>query len=183
MKPVKQLIASFLSFVVFSVLFLVSLVIPITAYTQSPWWFLEKIGADGPDEKSLFFVAMSDSGESLQQFRILRFDPKREESPNVWYHLPDGHHSYEGGPGEPGASVHVMTEKQGSQLIRVFVVGDSPWTSLSEYRVVGNRVYPLRYAYSVAWFLLGIPILLILFYLLEKPIQRSIMRLTGQSGL
>jgi hypothetical protein len=59
----------------------------------------------------------------------------------------------------------------------VFVTGDTPWTSLSEYRVADNQVTPLRHAQSEPWLLLGIVACLFLVYWVMKPIRRGIRRL------
>lgn len=43
-------------------------------------------------------------------------------------------------------------------MVKVFVRGDTPSASLSEYRVRDNKVEPLRYGHSNAlYFLIGIP--------------------------
>ena len=126
----------------------------------------------------LFFVALrSEGGEGNQSIEVMKFEPKTMRYTDVRYQLPDGHLSYSWGPGEGGATIDVTTEKPGSQLIQVFVVGDTPWTSLSEYRVVDSTLHPLRHAHSAPWLLLGIPICLVLFDRLRKPIERGIKRL------
>jgi hypothetical protein len=61
----------------------------------------------------------------------------------------------------------------------VFVIGDTPWSSLSEYRVKDNRVEPLRHAHANGWMLLGILLCFVAVHYLMKPIRRSINRLMG----
>ena len=174
---IKRQIARLFYFATLSILLAGSCVGPGIMYSQSPKWFLEEVG---PDKAGSFFVAfMSDNSKGAQQLHVKRYkiNPEREEYSDVQYRMPEERLSYNWGPGEGSASIYSKTEAQGSQLIQVFVVGDSPWTSLSEYRVVDNKVYPLRYAHSKAWLLLGIVICPILVVLISKRIRRGINRL------
>jgi hypothetical protein len=177
MKHIKRLSASLLYLVAFSVLFVGSCVGPGIMYSQSPWWFLERVNLG--DTESLFCVAFrSKDGDEPQQVKVMwyKFDSKGAKYSDVQFHLPNGRlHGF--GPGKASASINVTNEQQGSQLIQVFVVGDTPWTSLSEYRVVDNKIYPLRHADSVKWLLLGVVICPFLIITLAKPIRRGINRL------
>ena len=176
MKRVKRLIADLLSLLALSTLLLASCTAPMGAYFfWGPRWFPEQVG---PEVPSTFFVASTiEDGKKSQRIKVVTFDPEEIQSSNEQYHLPDGHLDYRWGTGTGGASIDVTTEAQGSQLVRVFVVGDAPWTSFSEYRVVENKVIPLRHSRPVAWFLLGIPVFLIIFSQITKPIRRGIRRL------
>lgn len=176
MKQVRRLIAGLLKLVVLSVLLVGSCVGPGLMYYQSPWWFLERV--DLGDTESLFCVAFrSKDGEVPQQIKVMwyKFDSERKKYSEVQFHLPNGR-LYGSGPGKARASINATAEEQGGQLIQVFVVGDSPWTSLSEYRVVDNKVYPLRHADSVRWLLLGVVICPFLIIPLARPIKRGINR-------
>ena len=63
---------------------------------------------------------------------------------------------------------------------RIFVIGDTPWSSLSEYRVRDNKVEPLRHGHAVGWlFVAGVVLCLILVHFLMKPIGRGIRRMVG----
>jgi len=177
MKLLRQLGAGFLKFVVLSVLVVGSCVGPTLMYYQSPWWFLENIDHGKPGS---FYVAFrSKSDEVSQQVEVIRykFDSEMEKYPDLQFHLPNGRLDYSFGPGEGSASINATAEVQGSQLVQVFVTGDTPWTSLSEYRVVDNKIYPLRHAHSVAWLLLlGVVICLFLVKALKGRIERGINR-------
>ncbi|MGA0023136.1 MAG: hypothetical protein ACO3F9_00665 [Burkholderiales bacterium] len=64
--------------------------------------------------------------------------------------------------------------------MKVYVMGDSPWASLSEYRVKDDKIEPLRYGHSNAlFFLIGIPLCLVGVHYLMKPIRRKIDRMVG----
>lgn len=172
MNLARRLVAGLLNLAVLSVLFVGSCAVPAVAYFQSPWWFLEDVGPEGADT---FFVASRSGGPAGPlQLRVVKFDPSEAARPNVDYHLPDGRLDYSWGPGEGSATIHATTEGTGGQVVRVFVAGDTPWTSLSEYRVIGNKVHPLRHSRSATWLLLGIPVLLVVFERLRKPIARRI---------
>lgn len=177
MSRARGLIAGLLNLTALLTLLVVAVAVPMVAYFQSPWWFLKEVG---PTVSATFFVALGPERDAKpDQIRVVAFDPRKKEFLNAQYHLPDGRMSYSWGPGEGNASIYSTTEAQGSQLIRVFVAGDTPWTSLSEYRVAQGRIYPLRHSHSESWLLLGIPVLLVLFSLLRKPMERSIKRFVG----
>ncbi len=179
MKRVKRLIAGLLNLMVLSVLFVGSCVGPGIMYMQSPRWFLEKV--DHGDPASFYVAFISKGDEVPQQIKVMRyeFDSERGKYSDVQFHLPNGRlHGF--GPGKGSASITATADEQGGQLVQVFVIADTPWTSLSEYRVVDNRIYPLRHADSMAWLLLGVvvcPILVIA--LVRKPIRRGINRFMG----
>jgi len=177
MKLIKRLSAGLLNLVALSVLFGGSCVGPAVMYMQSPWWFLERV--DLGDTESFFCVAFrSKDGEVPQQVKVMRykFDSEKNKYSGIQFHLPNGHlHGF--GPGKASASINATAEEQGGQLIQVFVVGHTPWTSLSEYRVVDNKIYPLRHADSVKWLLIGVVICPFLIILLARPIRRGINRI------
>jgi len=176
MKLLRRLGAGFLNFVVLSVLFVGSCAGPGLMYVQSPWWFLRSIDHGNPGS---FFVAFrSNSDEVPQQVKVMRykFDSEKEKYSDLQFHLPNGRLQYSFGRGEGSASINATAEVQGGQLVQVFVSGDTPWTSLSEYRVLDNKIYPLRHAHSVAWLLLGMVICPFLVIALKGPIRRGINR-------
>ncbi len=184
MTLAKRFASGLLYFVALSTLLLGSCVGPMVVYSQSPRWLLEEVGASLP---TTFFVAFRTKGDDgALQLRVERYDPAKKRPADAQYHLPDGRLTYSSGPGEGDASIEVATEKAGSQLVRVFVTGDTPWTSLSEYRVADNTVQPLRHAHSAGWLLLGIIVCLLLVKPLMKPTRRGIARLLqlepGQTG-
>ena len=173
----QRLIAGLLNLTALSVLLLGSCAGPVALYSQSPWWFLENFDTD---KAGSFFVAfMSTANDGSEQLHVVQYgtDPHKEGYTNVHYRMQTEHLSHNWGPSEGTANIYVKTEPHGDQLIKVFVVGDTPWTSLSEYHVVDNAVYPLRHARSNPWFLLSIFICLFIANRLSRPIRRGINRL------
>jgi len=82
---------------------------------------------------------------------------------------------------ECNASVSSRTDANGTQVVEVFVVGDTPWTSLPGYRVTDNKITPLRYAMSESWILAGILVCLVLLSFLLKPLKRVDEYLAGKA--
>lgn len=177
MKFFKRLSAGLLNFVVLSVLFVGSCAGPGVMYLQSPWWFLK--GVDPGNAGSFYVAYSSKADEGPRQVKVMRyrFDSGDKKSADLQFHVPDGHLYYSFGRGEGDARVNATSEGKGAQLVQVFVTGDTPWSSLSEYRVVDNKIHPLRHAHSVAWLLLGAVILPFLVLAIRKPIRRGINRL------
>jgi len=175
MKRLKQLIAGFLTLVVLSVLFAGSCAGPGIMYIQSPRWFLQKVGHGDP---GTFLVAFISKGAEVpQKIEVMRYelDPKIGKYADLQFQLPNGRHKGSG-PGKASATVTATADGQGGQTVQVFVIGDSPWSSLSEYRVAGNKVYPLRHADSVVWILFGAIVCPIAVIVLARPIRRRIDR-------
>jgi len=175
---IKRLVAGLLNVVVLSVLLLGSCAGPGVVYSQSPKWLLEDVGTGKP--KDLFFVAfMAQDGDGSAQLNVRPYniDPASEGFSGVRYEMPKELMTYTWQYGEGNATIDARTEAHGSQLIQIFVAGDTPWTTLSEYRVVDNKVYPLRYASSNSWFLLLIFPCFFLVIRLEKPIRSRVRRL------
>jgi len=175
MKQVRRLIAGLLKLVVLSVLLVGSCVGPGLMYAGSPWLFLESVdrGYTGA-----FYVAFRAEGGAVpKQVQVMRYEfvSEGKKYSDVQFHLPNGR-LHGRGPGKASATIDVTTKEEGGQLIKVFVIGDSPWTALSEYRVVANKVYPLRHADSVTWLLLGVLICPFLIIPLARPIKRGINR-------
>jgi len=111
--------------------------------------------------------------EEKQLHVIPGIDPQKEGYSGVQYYMPEDRLSYSWSGGQE-ASIYVKAEAQDSQIIQIFVKGEPAWSSLSEYRVVGNKIYPLRHAHSVVWFNLGIIICLFFVSRLSTPINRGI---------
>lgn len=175
----KRLIAGLLYFVILSALFLGSCVGPGVMYAQSSKWFIK----DYDEDKSYSFHVAFMAGEvkglpqlHVELYRGIDYPGFKEQYPDAGYHLPEKKMSYNR-DGGGSARITVQNGEQGSQLIQVFVRGDSPWSSLSEYRVQDNQIYPLRHGHSVGWFLLGMFLCPILLVPLSGPLKRSIRRL------
>lgn len=161
-------------------LLLGSCVGPGVLYVQSPKWSLEPYDAE---KSRMFFVAFrakNDQGKENLYTALQRRDIAKAGYTDIRYQLPAGEHREERDDNEPPASITVVNEPGGSQLVRVYVMGDSPWASLSEYRVRDNQVEPLRYGHSNAlFFLIGIPLCLVGVHYLMKPVRRRIDRMVG----
>lgn len=183
MKLLKRVIARLLQVSLLSVLFLASCVGTGGLYVHSSKWSLKEANVD---EDSLFHVAFisKKSGEKNSKlmvlpYRYMQYDINSSEDrfPDPQYYLPEERMSFSWGAGEGGARIRATNEPDGSQLVRIFVTGDTPWTSLSEYRVVENKIYPLRYGESWLALLLGLIIFPSLIIKLIKPIGDSINRI------
>ena len=172
----RRIGAAALNFVVLLALFLGSCAGPAIMYVRSPWWFLEDIGPGGA---GTFFVAYTAKDDAAHQnVKFLRYDFKADAKAqaDMQFHLPNGEFQASSG-GEDRGRVTARADGKGGQLVKVFVTGDTMWTSLSEYRVEGNRIYPLRHAHSVGWFLLAALVLPLLIYSLRNTIRRAINRM------
>jgi hypothetical protein len=173
MKSVRRIVASLLNFTALTTLLLGSCAGPLYVYNESPRWLLQKIDGGVPWN---FFVAERTGDEGGPGFRIVRYEAGEMGGAAPQYRLPDGHHSAQL-DNESYGTVDAVTEAGGSQLVLVFVSGDSIWSSMSEYRVENNRVLPLRHSQAAGWLLLGAPLLLIVVGLLWNPIRRGTRRL------
>jgi len=143
--------------VISALLVLSSCVAPMMAYVHSPNWLLQAIDPEEADQQS-FFVAFRPSPDSPgSASKVIPFRQLKQvaiQYPDISFHMPEKA-SWDSASGDH-ASIRRTAELNGSQLIHVFMVGDTPWTSLSEYRVIDNTVYPLRHEQSPPWMILGI---------------------------
>lgn len=170
----RRFLSGLLQFVVFVPLLLGACTGPGVLYLQSARWVAEPAPAKPPFS---FFVAFRDreSGAlGVQPLGALR----RERRPGAEFRLPPGTHEVR--VEEIFAEIEVADVPGGGQRVRVYVVGDTPWASLSEYRVRNGRIEPLRHGHSSPWvFLAGFGVCLALLGLAMKPIRRFIDRLLG----
>jgi len=168
--------ASVLNFVVLLALFLGSCVGPAAMYVQSPRWFLEDVGPAGAGTFFVAYTAKDDAAPQNVKFMRYSFKADAKTYADLLFHVPNGEFPASSG-GEERSRVTAKADGKGGQLVQVFVTGDTMWTSLSEYRVEGNRVYPLRHAHSVGWFFLAAFVLPLLIYSLRNRIRRGINRM------
>ena len=143
--------------VISALLVLSSCVAPMMAYVHSPNWLLQAIDPEEADQQSIFvaFRPSPDSpGSALKVIPFRELKQVATQYPDISFNLPEKA-SWDVASGND-ASIRRTAESNGAQLIHVFMVGDTPWTSLSEYRVIDNAVYPLRHAHSSPWILLGV---------------------------
>ena len=151
-----------LAFVLYAIavsalLVLTSCVAPMVAYIHSPKWLLQAIEPEETEQRS-FFLAFRPSPDSPESaLKVIPFRQLKQvatQYPHISFHMPEKA-SWDSASGDH-ASIRRTAELNGAQRIHVFMVGDTPWTSLSEYRVIENSVYPLRHAHSSPWMLLGV---------------------------
>jgi hypothetical protein len=151
-----------LAFVLYAIavsalLVLTSCVAPMVAYIHSPKWLLQAIEPEETEQRS-FFVAFRPSPDSPgSASKVIPFRQLKQvaiQYPDISFHMPEKA-SWDSASGDH-ASIRRTAELNGAQLIHVFMVGNTPWTSLSEYRVIDNTVHPLRHAQSAPWMLLGV---------------------------
>lgn len=178
----RKLLAGSLNLVAMSVLLLGSCVGPGVLYVQSPKWSLEPYDAEKSRMFFVAFMAKDDQGKDAIRTDLLRRDITKAGYSDIRYQLPAGTHREQRDDHDPPAKITVVNEPGGSQLVKVDVVGDTPWASLSEYRVRDNKIEPLRYGDSNAlFFLIGIPLCLVGVHYLMKPIRQRIDRMVGLS--
>ena len=173
----KRVAAASLKFSLISIMFLGSCAGPGIAYYQSPKWAIKDVDLE---KAVLFFVAFAatgSDGSTEVHVERLGFDPSEHGFDNFTYRLPEDELSFRWRRDEVGATISVTPGSHGDQLVQIFMVGETPWSSLSEYRVVEKAIQPLRYVKAVPWLLLGVLICPFLVVdLLKGPICRAIDR-------
>jgi len=180
MTVMRKLLSGVLQLLAMSVLLIGSCAGPGVLYVQSPKWSLGPYDAEKSRMFFVAFMARDDKGKDALRTALLRRDLSKSGYTDIRYQLPAGEHREHREDTDPPAKISVTNEPGGTQLVQVDVVGDTPWASLSEYRVKDNKVEPLRYGHSNAWFfLIGIPLCLVGVHYLMKPIRRRIDRLVG----
>jgi len=181
MNFLRKLLSGTLQLVVMSMLLLGSCLGPGVLYVQSPKWSLEPYDAARPRMFFVAYMGKDDKGRDGLRATLLRSDPAKSGYTDIRYRLPEGEHrEYRGDDDfDPAANITVANEPDGSQLVKVYMRGDTPWASYSEYRVKDNKIEPLRYGHSNAWWLLGILVCLVGVHYLMKPITRKIDRTVG----
>jgi hypothetical protein len=138
---------------------------------------LKEFDPKHPGSFFVAFLAKERDGTARLDYELYSAVSANNERSDVQFHLPAGRHEYPPNPADTArAIIDAETEGPGIQTVRVFVVGSTPWTSMSEYRVIDNKVQPLRHAHSSPWILLGFFACLWLIPRLMKPIDRGIAR-------
>lgn len=179
MTFLRKLLAGLLNLLVMSVLLLGSCVGSVGLFVQSPRWSLEPYDAE---KSRSFFVAFSaKDNEGRTGIHVLPYErkPAPQDYSDIRYQLPDGRHHESRSDQEQSSTIQASTESDGSQLVKIFVMGETPWSSMSEYRVKDNQVQPLRHAHANPWMLLGVLAGFLVVHYLMKPIRRSINRMVG----
>lgn len=175
----RKLLAFVLNLLAMSVLLLGACVGPGLLYVQSPKWSLEPYDADKSRTFFVAFRAKTDKGKEGTYVALYRRDLAKAGYIDIRYQLPEGRIREDDNGEDLPATIIVKNESGGSQLVTISVTGDTPWSSLSEYRVKDNTVEPLRHGHSNAWWLLGILLCLVGVHYAMKPIARSVDRKMG----
>lgn len=174
----RQIAARIIKFTVLFVIFFASCTGTMTFYENSPKWSLEKVNLE--KDKTFFIAYMLNESDDVK-VTMHRSIPSIDKATAIRFHLPREHMTYNiWGEGEGYSKITTVNEENGNQLIQIVVMGPIvPWFSLSEYRVIHNKIYPLRHAVSNNWILLGLLFSPILVAFLNKPIGRRINRYLG----
>lgn len=172
---IKNIIAHLLRLSLLSVVLLGSCVGSGVIYIQSPKWQIEEV--DIENDKT-FFVAYTTLDSDDIEIIFYRQIENLTEIDKRRFKLPEEHYSkvWEGGG---SATVTSKLEADGSQLVQIFSIGDTPWASLSEYRVIGDKIQPLRHGSANHLFLLGVLLSPFITWLLQKPVRRLVNRVVG----
>lgn len=179
MELVKRMISILLYMVVLSVLLVGSCAGPGVLYVKSPHWFLQTISPDEVAKKTFFVAFMTQKKSQEPMLEVVKVGAGVERNyPDANYHLAAGQHGYNFGGGSY-ANITVEGVANGEQRVRVFVSGDTPWSSLSEYRVKDNTLTSLRHAHSVGWFLLGSLVLPWVVLAFRQRLRRRCYRMLG----
>lgn len=151
-------------------------------YSVSPHLFLRTCSTEWLHNRiSVAVTAVSKKGERRLGFLCPGEAPNRQrsqpdDSQAIGYRLKEGQFVL-GDPGEWSATLTVQNLSDDSQLVRVFEVGDTPQTSLPEYRIVDNKVLPSRYAHSDPAILIGLLFSPIIASCLSRLLRRTARRL------
>lgn len=157
-------------------LLLSSCVGPGIGYVQSPRWLLKDIDSGEVNQKAFYVAFTSNDPSEPRQLHVTLFSQQEEmvaKYPDLSFHMTEDYLNHTSGGGD-NASIKTIAEADGTQLTQVFVVGDTPWSSLSEYRVIDDTIYPLRHAHASPWLLLGVIIGPMVVSLISKPLRRKI---------
>lgn len=169
----RRFLSGLLQLAIFLPLLLGSCVAPGVLYVKSARWVVGPVEGKPPPT---FFIAFRRAGDATFDVAPLRLH-QRKRPPGVEYRLPPGKHER---ALETMAELEATDEADGSQRVRLFVMGDTPWSSVSEYRVRDGRIEPLRHGHSSGWvFLAGFVVCIALLVLVMPPIRRRIERLVG----
>ena len=139
-------------------------------YIQSAKWDADAV--DLEKDKTFFSAYRAQDSEEIEVV-LYRFLPEPVESKPISYRMPQAEisHVWEGGG---SATVTAEDQADGSQLIRIHAIGDTPWVSLSEYRVSDNQIFPLRHGASNHIYLLGALLSPFITLLVRKPVRRLV---------
>ena len=167
-----RLLRRLLKIVLLSTIFLGSCTGLGIAYHKSADFMINDIDHETAATKGQFFVAFTvedkEGNQSIKAwpYRVVR---ERPDSGMIGFRLPDGKHFLDVPAGEGSASVESTTDDAGTQTVRVRIVGDTPWSSVSVYQVRDNKIIPMKLGLSSFWILLAAAFVpLVLVFVLQK---------------
>lgn len=166
----KQVIGALLRLSILTAVFLGSCVGSGSLYVHSAKWETDEVDLD---KDRTFFSAYREGASDDVEIVLYRFLPQPSESRQIHYRMTEQEisHVWEGGG---SATVSAREQADGSQLIRIHAIGDTPWISLSEYRVTNNEIMPLRHGASNHSYLLGMLLSPVITWLALKPVRRLV---------
>lgn len=171
----KLLIAGLLRLSILTAIFLGSCAGSGALYIHSPKWDLEQVDLE---QDNKFFGAYLTQGEDAVKVVLHRYLPEPDSYPRTIFRMPHDQisHAWDGGG---NATITAEDQPDGSQLIQIHAVGDTPWVSLSEYRVTDNQIYPLRHGAANQLFLLSALLSPFITWIARKPVSRVVTLLVG----
>lgn len=172
----KLVLAGLLRLSILTAVFLGSCVGSGVMYMHSPNWKLNEVDLE-KDRK--FFGAYTKENSDEVEVVLYKYLPEPGDE-RINYRLPREEISY-AWDGGGSASITASDQADGSQLVRIHAIGDTPWASLSEYRVTNNEINPLRYGASNHFFLLGVLLSPFITWILQKPVRRAVAAMVGIS--
>lgn len=156
------------------------------AYKNSAYLALAPIDEVTAGNTYRFFVGFMHTPESGErELEVLSYKLREQLATRnaVSFTLPQSAMRYSFGAGEGYARIKQTLVPDGAALVQVMVVGELPWVSVSEYRVVDNTVVPLRYGRAWSWLLAAFFLLPpVVIWLLQKPVRRAVDRLLGRAA-
>ena len=163
----KAVIGALLRLFILSAIFLGSCVGSGSLYLHSAKWHLDAV--DLERDRTFFSAYRKAASEKIEVVRY-RYLPKSGEAGPVHFRMTQAEiaHAW---PDGGNATVTALDQADGSQLIRIHAIGDTPWVSLSEYRVADNEIQPLRHGLSNHLYLLGVLLSPFITWFLRKPVK------------
>jgi len=179
-----------LKYSILSAIFVGSLAGLAALFSWSPHFLAEGIDEAAAQRDGHFFVAFVAEDEAGKE--VIKALPYRalRESPSISsmvksFRLKEGKSSVYVPPGDGSIIVNSSTDSRNIQTITVDVVGDTPWTSHSEYEVHGESIHPRKLGMGSGWLLFATFIIpLILVFALRKPaaqVARKVIPDRGQT--
>ena len=166
----KAVIGALLRLSILSAIFLGSCVGSGSLYLHSAKWHLDAV--DLEQDKTFFGAYRKEASEEIEVVRY-QYLPQPGEAGPVLFRMTQAEIAY-ALPNGSSATVTAVDQADGSQLVRIHTVGDTPWVSLSEYRVADNEIQPLRHGLSNHIYLLGLLLSPFITWLFRSPVKHLV---------